>query len=1185
MPSDTVTPAQFAAGLVVYDGVTGQFAKQLTITNNSTTDTIYPFLRDANSRTALPGDPAPSPNYTGTGMFDPYDPLNHEYRGYIGYTQQMNGKTVAYMGLLPGHSITVNVPLAFWDGGRIFITTDGADLQGTGQNGNPFLYRDQSSQVTYYGSVSGNTLTFTPVYNSFAHNSTNNDWEPSAANWTPPANLATGMLVNGPGIPANTTVTVGSDTQSVTLVPPPGSSITTPAGVYNFTFTNNKAPISPSLRYTQSGFTLTDGPSSTTDGAVMWYQSLTAEGPNNDAPFGFVEPTFRGTFYNPKINMGTGFNYLIGFDTPTKPIISANDFDLVNYDISFVDGINLPLAAEAEAVPVLNTQPVVAPSFGWVGSSQTISGLQSALQSFTGANSSLGTYFGSQGYPTYYAPPGINSTKLPSGQNLFFSSPFTGSTSSFVLSKTFDTPPPNGSTATFNLYALTDGGPGPFSFLSGGDTDPNIPKPKPTQLVLHHTNGADIYTLQLLQQALKAQQQVQLTDIDGIAVPAGNFIGSMLYDPVTKQLVGVNLTQSLNLANPVSHTYTFTRPVMDPIATTIAGLWYSWASYYATAVKGPLPPPAAGTINSNILVLNNATTNLVPGMAVKDAQGNSHGVITAIASDNQTITLSQSSSGALADTFSFFAPDVKSINGYDPGTNNNGLTPITKFTFDAAHHDYALAFAQTVYLVMSTMSPSVSPTTPNAAIALLGNIIGGNVGSNYLPNENDAIQATITNEIKSALRGVPDFTSPLYSNPSQWYPDPALKAGGQTFNVYNLDPYIWFIHQKLGLSAYAFALDDDVGDVGAGGSTKLDVSVGGLGGLPVQYPFSNTANWGPVHGTTTTPPAVGSSVITGLPRQTVNQITGANFTNNVPGTLVTGPGVPIGTTVLVYDPLQNTVTLSAPVTSLAPSPATYYFYGPIVGTGTVLAPGQDTKTIRGLDTATYDALLQIVPLTSIQVTGPGLDPKSTVTVKSLTLDKGVRVVTLTQALDGSKIFEHGGSYAYTFGYAALSPISDAGFEQPTVTQLTNIYYENGAQIGKPIGDQPWTFTDGSDANKIYAGISAQGSIYSAGGPILQGLQVGFIQGNSSISQQVTFAAGSYQLKFLAAQAVGNTAANQSLEVMIDGNPVTTPPITGTSYVQYTTAVFKVTAGQHTITFLGKDGGSNTALIDAVMLST
>ena len=372
--------------------------------------------------------------------------------------------------------------------------------------------------------------------------------------------------------------------------------------------------------------------------------------------------------------------------------------------------------------------------------------------------------------------------------------------------------------------------------------------------------------------------------------------------------MGVNLNQPLNVSDPSQHVYTFTRPVTDPIATAIASVWYSWASYYADATSGVTPPakPVPGNIDagSNVLVLTNATPGLVPGMAVTDLQGTSHGVITAVASDNMTLTLSQAQSGALFDTFNFAKPSVASIVGYDP----TGLTPIKKFTFAASDQNYANAFAQNVYVVMSTMGPTVKPKTANAAIPLLGNIIGGNVGPSFLPNQNAAIQNAITNQIKSVLRGVPDFTNPQYSNPSLWYPDPALKIGGQNFNVYNLDPFIWFIHEKLGLSAYAFGLDDDIGDVGAGGATQLDVSVGGLGGLPSQnpttkvpYPFANTANYGPVQGTVAQAPAVGSSVITGLPIQVVNQITGANFSNNTAGTLVNGPGVPIGTTVLVYD--------------------------------------------------------------------------------------------------------------------------------------------------------------------------------------------------------------------------------------------------------------------------------------------
>jgi hypothetical protein len=1086
MPSDTV-PSSVGVSGVLYDGglvtptpSTQQYVKHITITNNSP-ETIYPFLEDANNRTAIPGDPAPAPNYTGTGMFDPFDPLNHEYRGYIGYTQQVNGQTVTYMGLLPGSAITINVPLAFWDAGRIIITTDSADLLGTGGNGNPFLYFDQSTQVTYYGSVSGNTLTFTPVYNSFAFNSSNNDYEPSAANWQPPTNLTSGMMLNGPGIPANTTITVGSDPHSITLNPPQGTSITTPAGVQQFTFTSTN-PISPSLRYTQPGYTITDGSSSANNGVVMWYQSLTAKNPNNDAPFQLIEMSFRGTFYNPKINVGTGFNYLIGFDTNDKQYISANDFDLVNYDVSYVDAIALPVALEADQVPIPNTSQ--SQPFGWVGSSLSLGELQNAFTSFTGPDSSVASYFGGQGYPSYFAPAGVDTIKLPSGQNLFLQSPFnTGSNlSSFAIDKTFPPPPPGGSSLFLPLYALTDSGTGPYSLVSGGDTDPNIPNPTPTQLILHHSTGADNYILQLLDQGIKTYH-FELAAIDGTAAPGGTLISSMLTDPVTGQIVGVNLNQPLNVSDPTKHTFTFNRPVMDPVAKAIASVWYSWANYYADAMSGVSPPaiPVPGNIGagSNVLVLTNATPGLVPGMAVTDAQGTSHGVITAVASDNKTITLSQAQSGALFDDFNFAKPAVSSIVGYDP----TGLTPIKTFTFGADQQNFALAFAQNVYVVMSTMGLTVKPGTANASIPLLGNIIGGNVGPAFLPNQNGAIQSAITNQIKSALRGVPDFTSPLYSNPSQWYPDPALKTGGQNFNVYNLDPFIWFIHQKLGLSAYAFGLDDDIGDVGAGGATQLDVSVGGLGGLPKQdpmspvpYPFANTANYGPVQGTVAQAPPAGSSVITGLPLQVVNQIAGANFSNHTAGALVNGPGIPIGTTVLVFDSTHGTVTLSAPVTSFTPGSATYSFFGPVVGTGTVLGAGQSTKTIQGLDMDTYYTLLKIGPLSNVQVTGPGIDPGSTVTVSQLFLQNGVPVVVLSKALDPSKISEVGGSFAYTFGYAALSPIVNGGFEQPTgVAQVTGGFL-HGTQLSPPGGDQPWTFTDSS--NSSFAGIAGNGSIYT-----------------------------------------------------------------------------------------------------------
>ena len=45
--------------------------------------------------------------------------------------------------------------------------------------------------------------------------------------------------------------------------------------------------------------------------------------------------------------------------------------------------------------------------------------------------------------------------------------------------------------------------------------------------------------------------------------------------------------------------------------------------------------------------------------------------------------------------------------------------------------------------------------------------------------------------------------------------------------------------------------------------------------------------------------------------------------------------------------------------------------------------------------------------------------------------------------------------------------------------------------------------------------------------------------------------------------------------------------TGTSYAPYTTNAFTVTAGTHTITFVGlnPNGGDNTAFVDQVQLNT
>jgi hypothetical protein len=139
-------PTVSSVGQVLYNGVSGTYQKTITITNNSPTQTIYAFLEGVLTRQAVA-------SYQGTAAFDPFDPSNQEYRAYIGYTDGTNN----YAGLPPLSAITITVPLAFWDSGRIIFSTDGADqfstyggAAGGSVPGAPFYYHDMNMKATFY---------------------------------------------------------------------------------------------------------------------------------------------------------------------------------------------------------------------------------------------------------------------------------------------------------------------------------------------------------------------------------------------------------------------------------------------------------------------------------------------------------------------------------------------------------------------------------------------------------------------------------------------------------------------------------------------------------------------------------------------------------------------------------------------------------------------------------------------------------------------------------------------------------------------------------------------------------------------------------------------------------------------------------------------------------------------------
>jgi hypothetical protein len=143
---------------------------------------------------------------------------------------------------------------------------------------------------------------------------------------------------------------------------------------------------------------------------------------------------------------------------------------------------------------------------------------------------------------------------------------------------------------------------------------------------------------------------------------------------------------------------------------------------------------------------------------------------------------------------------------------------------------------------------------------------------------------------------------------------------------------------------------------------------------------------------------------------------------------------------------------------------------------------------------------------------------------------------------------------------ALAAASDPDFATPSLGAGTYAYDPAGS---------PWTFTG-------TAGLASNGSLFN-NPPAPQGSQVAFLQGSGSISQTFDLAAGTYVLGFLAAQRPGN---QQTFEVLVDGAVVAMITPSGSQFALYTTSPFTVTAGAHTIEFVGLNplGGDNTAFL-------
>lgn len=297
-------------------------------------------------------------------------------------------------------------------------------------------------------------------------------------------------------------------------------------------------------------------------------------------------------------------------------------------------------------------------------------------------------------------------------------------------------------------------------------------------------------------------------------------------------------------------------------------LWYSWAKYYTQHYGGTPESNVTATVSADpvdkvtpdyrVLTLTGIDNKLRVGMTVTGSQIPS-GLVTIlkIGTDSTKthtvlyLSTPAKTTGTFTD-FSFAAPPAIDTYG-DTITGMFDITDTSQFSNwlpfanpkgGQSPTEAVAQFAGDVYEVMSVFStaPQKVPDLPRS-MELMVNSFGGNVGFlKTLPY--NAISADVRDTLKHVMRGVPDFA--VYPEDTYWYPNPSVNTGGPNhpYNIFNLDPFVWFVHKKLGLSGYGFSFDDDAADVGADNTGTLSIAVGGLKGLPNQHEWFGGTPYG-----------------------------------------------------------------------------------------------------------------------------------------------------------------------------------------------------------------------------------------------------------------------------------------------------------------------------------------------------
>ncbi len=585
---------------------------------------------------------------------------------------------------------------------------------------------------------------------------------------------------------------------------------------------------------------------------VFYFNPVTPEGVSLAAPAQLLELTFR--------------------DPYLKQFITDNlqTYPLINYDVSYVDKLTTPVALEASAVPVVDgvqadpTQPVPIyydppENFGWNAANQSATDWYPLLKDFTEnkGKAKIGDYFGGKGWPMFYnSNPNSTNIVIPSAASIFAYSPLTDARSPYDQN--------------YYLLTSTTSGAGPIETILGAFPDDS------KKLYINPLEARS--KIELLKKGM------DVTGPTGIILP-GTKVDEVHVTGVDAKKPYVLLNQATGKGKDTGEVLTFKTPLDDYALSDITELWYSWAKHYVTTAFKDYPakdpakaayiPPTAEVPVYNAFTLSSAPDKpLRVGMTVSGPNWIRPGTTILSITDSKGVPIAAANAKGDIIYLSLLpttvpAGDQSYTFGRPPQIPYTNEVKTYDLTFPADDKNATL-FAGSVYAALSAEAgvpnPPATPLSKSADIVSRVIQFYANLPTDALPGGKN-LTGQVRDVVKSLLRGVWNFIA--IPDQNEWYPNPAQpKTGGKDFNVYNLDPYVWFVHDVENTAGYAFSVDDDVsnpsaaGPVLAAGSTpgdtvynhlpsNLQIGVGGIAGLTNQNEWFPTVRWGEIDTTAT----------------------------------------------------------------------------------------------------------------------------------------------------------------------------------------------------------------------------------------------------------------------------------------------------------------------------------------------